>query len=388
MEATTGRKRWAYGHGSGGIIAGAALVAVVAMGCHGEDHSPGMHGVSGMGGTGAAGAGEESGCGGGGAGGAAPLPVTQDLRGVWSAGPADVWAVGDSGTVLHYDGRWRTETSPTTQNLQSVWATPDGRAWAVGWGATILRRDGGVWAIVASPVTVDLDHVWGRAHDDVWAVGDDGIVLHFDGLAWSVALDRMAGRLRGVWGRAADDVWVVGAGQEPDGDRASLLLHWDGASWTESYTCQAEGNRFAAGGWSAQLDDIWGSTAGPLWAAGHCQPGASFIPFGHLVRHDEYGWQELIGDTTESIGEWRSFSSVWASSATDVWVASDSGGDSDPSASPPTIIHFDGTAWTASSDLATISINDLGGSGPNDIWAVGPGGKRLHYDGTAWTASP
>jgi hypothetical protein len=220
-------------------------------------------------------------------------------------------------------------------------------------------------------------------------VGDDGVVLHFDGTTWSVSLNRMAGRLRGVWGRAANDVWVVGGGQEPDEDRASLLLHWDGATWTESYTCQSEGNRFASGGWAANLEDIWGLAGGPLWAAGNCQPGASFIPFGHLVRHDEYGWQQLIGlEDTQGVGEWRSFSAVWASSATDVWVASNNAFNAEPGDSPPTTIHFDGTAWTASTDLATMFINDLGGSGPNDIWAVGDGGKRLHYDGVAWTASP
>lgn len=388
MEATTGQRR-GNGHGPFGITLGAVLVAVLAGGCHGEDPGAGAHGGNaGTGGTG--GAGGIEGC-----AGEPPLSVTADLHGVWSAGPADVWAVGDGGTILHFDstgssGRWRAEMSPTTQNLRSVWATSDGRAWAAGWGGTLLRRAAGVWSLVPSPVAVDLDQVWGRAHDDVWAVGDDGVVLHFDGASWSVSLNRLAGRLRGVWGRAADDVWVVGTGQEPDEDRASLLLHWDGATWTESYTCQAEGNRFAAGGWAAVLEDIWGLPAGDLWAAGFCHPGASFIPFGHLIRHDEYlGWQQLLGDDgMHGINEWRAFSSVWASSATDVWVASNNAIDPDPSASPPTIIHFDGTSWTASSDLATTFINDLGGSGPSDVWAVGRAGRRLHYDGTSWTATP
>ena len=53
----------------------------------------------------------------------------------------------------------------------------------------------------------------------------------------------------------------------------------------------------------------------------------------------------------------------------------------------PTILHFDGTSWTESSDPSTLGINDLGGRGPDDVWAVGGGGKRLHFDGTAWTPS-
>src|SRR5207253_74408 len=36
-------------------------------------------------------------------------PTTQPLYAVWGAAPNDVWAVGEYGTVLHYDGTgWST----------------------------------------------------------------------------------------------------------------------------------------------------------------------------------------------------------------------------------------------------------------------------------------
>lgn len=50
------------------------------------------------------------------------------LRDVWASGPDDIWAVGDRGTILHYDGnRWTPEEVPTVENLEVVWGSADGR---------------------------------------------------------------------------------------------------------------------------------------------------------------------------------------------------------------------------------------------------------------------
>jgi hypothetical protein len=169
-------------------------------------------------------------------------------------------------------------------------------------------------------------------------------------------------------------------------------LHWDGETWTESYACQEEGDRYSTeDARIAGLFDIGGVSTDAIWAAGVCQPGpgTTFIPLGHLAQRDGYGWTDVFGGTAPAgLAQWRNFKAVWASGPSDVWVSSSNQMDADPSAVPPTVIHFDGRRWSASSDLATIRLNDLGGTGPNDIWGVGFDGKRLHYDGTAWTASP
>ena len=84
--------------------------------------------------------------------------------------------------------------------------------------------------------------------------------------------------------------------------------------------------------------------------------------------------------------EYRPLHTVFASGAGDVWAASSSESFFD---SPiiPTMLHFDGVAWSASADPLTVGINDLGGTGAGDVWAVGKAGKRLHHDGSAWSAS-
>jgi hypothetical protein len=315
----------------------------------------------------------------------APLVVTQDLFGVWSVATYDVFAVGAAGTILHYGGGWAYETSPTTQDLRSVWAAPGGQAWAVGAGGTILRRDGVGWSVVASPTTQDLHGVWASGIDDAWAVGQGGLILHGAGGVWSVAHDRGAGNLLAVWGRAANDVWAVGGGREPDTDYASLLLHWDGSAWSESYICNPEGTRFASGGWVAVLADVAGSVDGALWAAGACGPGASFIPFGHVV--DDGGTGSWVDDLifADSRIEFRPLVAIWAAPGDDVWAAAPQEAYDGHDA---TMLHFDGAAWSISPQTITGGVNDLGGTTASDVWAVGKAGKRLHHDGTTWSEQP
>lgn len=46
----------------------------------------------------------------------------QRLQEVWGSSASDVFAVGDNGTVLHYDGHdWSPMDSGTTANLLAIW---------------------------------------------------------------------------------------------------------------------------------------------------------------------------------------------------------------------------------------------------------------------------
>lgn len=56
------------------------------------------------------------------------LPTSSYLRGVWAAAPDDVWAVGDAGTILHFDGTdWSASPSGVSQHLYAARATRCGR---------------------------------------------------------------------------------------------------------------------------------------------------------------------------------------------------------------------------------------------------------------------
>jgi len=92
-------------------------------------------------------------------------------------GPTDVWAVGDGGTIIHFDGnRWTPSVSGTSQSLQVVRAGDVGEAWAAGRVGTILRFTKGAWRAIESgtknhlfAISIDVD--------GVRAAGANGTVL-------------------------------------------------------------------------------------------------------------------------------------------------------------------------------------------------------------------
>ena len=68
-----------------------------------------------------------------------PLPQGNNLEGVWASDASNVWAVGDAGTILKWNGSvWNGQSSGTTNLLVSIWGSDANNVWAVGIGGTIL----------------------------------------------------------------------------------------------------------------------------------------------------------------------------------------------------------------------------------------------------------
>ncbi|HRI53909.1 MAG TPA: WD40 repeat domain-containing protein, partial [Pseudomonadota bacterium] len=108
-----------------------------------------------------------------------PLPVSDViLRGVWGGAPGDVWAVGDSGTALHWNGAAWQETSPATlATLRAVWGRDAATVYAVGSSGTIQRWNGAAWKSEDSGTGNTLVSIWGTGQD-VYALGTGGAILH------------------------------------------------------------------------------------------------------------------------------------------------------------------------------------------------------------------
>jgi hypothetical protein len=84
-----------------------------------------------------------------------------------------------------------------------------------------------------------------------------------------------------------------------------------------------------------------------------------------------------------------SFNDVWGSGPSDVWAVGGVLANPNPTQPPAvqvgTILHWDGKSWTrAATTDATQFLNTVWGSGPNDVWAMG-GQAILHWDGKAWS---
>lgn len=69
-----------------------------------------------------------------------PPVGTMALEDVWAASPDAIWAVGEGGTILKYDGtRWAAQTSGTTEPLRAVDGIDVANVWIVGDQGVILR---------------------------------------------------------------------------------------------------------------------------------------------------------------------------------------------------------------------------------------------------------
>ncbi len=327
-----------------------------------------------------------------------PLPLGNDLNGVWGSSSTDVFAVGASGTILHFNGSaWSAMSSGTTNNLCAVWGSTskDGTSglsndvYTVGAAGTILHYDGNTWSGTSSG-TNDLYGVWGSSPLDVYAVGAAGTIIHYDGSAWS---DVSSGTndLHGVWGTTSSNVYAVGV--------ASTMLHYDGVAWSA----------VTYGGWGVDLNCVWGSSSSDVYAGDNggwlwhyngtewsqaLTPGfAVYGGWGSLLSNvfvagyycSDFGCYFIAQESATSpfvtnYNGPKIISGLWGSSSTDVFAVGGSG----------TILHNDGTGWSSISSGFTDDLNAVWGSSSTNVYAVQEtmGGYDFvyipHYDGSTW----
>ncbi|MGD2123451.1 MAG: hypothetical protein PVJ76_16985 [Gemmatimonadota bacterium] len=99
-------------------------------------------------------------------------------RGIWGFSPADVFAVGSSGQIWHFDGTsWAEMESGTDNFLLGVWGTSPTDVYAVGDKGTILHYDGTDWSPMDSGTDLDLFQIWGISPGHVFVVSRNGLVL-------------------------------------------------------------------------------------------------------------------------------------------------------------------------------------------------------------------
>ena len=138
--------------------------------------------------------------------------VTDDLYGVWAAGPTDVVAVGGdgSGALWTFNGTtWQSTALATTRSGLRAVSGFGSNVFAVGLGGTILQRKSGTWSAVASGTTDDLNAVHVVSSTQAWAAGANGTVVRWNGTTWSaenvgLPIDLYAIQSNGT------EVWAVG----------------------------------------------------------------------------------------------------------------------------------------------------------------------------------
>ena len=108
-------------------------------------------------------------------------PYTRNLYGI-DGTDSKIWAVGEKGTVLLFEGtEWTTVTSGVQENLWSVWVSGTGVPFIVGSGGTALTINEDTVRPLNTGLSMNLYSVWGSAENNVWAVGNRGTILRYKG---------------------------------------------------------------------------------------------------------------------------------------------------------------------------------------------------------------
>jgi hypothetical protein len=295
-----------------------------------------------------------------------PLPPIDTLRKVWGSAPTDVWAVGDRGAIVHWDGSsWRKSPSGTPRWLTAVFGRSRTEVWAAGEDGTLLRGDGSTWQPVDSGTTEWIADLWGSAGDDLWAVDVKGGITHYDGASWQLVARNGDDGYKALWGSSRTDVWVAGG----CADHGSCLRHFDGQSWTP-YPLP--------GIPLTELDALWGRGPADVWAAGTAGAAGA----GVLLHFDGTGWR----DTLTGAGSAPAAQAVHAvaGNGSQTWALARTAGPHPTTA----VLSWNGSAWAADPTTSargpdlTALWQDPGG----DLWAVGEQASLLQRSGGAWRA--
>lgn len=276
-----------------------------------------------------------------------PTATGQALSSTVAFSSSDVWAVGGTGTVAHFNGAgWSVEATPTCDNLTAIWGTSATNLWAIGENGRILHRNVSGWQVVDSGTCATLLGVWGAAGGDVWIAGDKGTLLRGGATGFAAVVFPTTDFLPSVWALSDSDVWVI--------DARTAIYHWNGATWTSVVTSNT---------WS--LDTIWGTDAGHIFVGGYTWNAANTV----------WEFSETTAATpTPSILTGSKSGGLGGTSASDVWYVAGNNA-----------YHFNGMQWQQAAIPIADNLLAVTMANPADGWAVGWEGERLHWNGTAWT---
>jgi hypothetical protein len=304
--------------------------------------------------------------------GASP-PDTDTIQGIWGSSSSNVFIVGDSGTILRYDGTdWTTQSSGITRSFKGVWGSGANyaggdRVYAVGERRNVRMYNGSTWTSIdssTSSTSATLYGVWGTGASDVFVVGSSGTIRRWGGSSWTAMTSGTTQELRGIWGSGGnwaggDRVYAVGL----RGSSAATIRRYDGTNWASVTT----------GAPRVDLYGVWGTAWNNVFAV-----GAS----GTILRYNGTTWATMgvpSGFTSTLYGVWGS-------------GANYAGGDRVYAAGADgRVLQYNGSGgWSEMVSGCIEHLYGAWGSGPSDVYAVGvstgTASTILHYDGSVWNA--
>lgn len=260
--------------------------------------------------------------------------IVSEVHGMHGWGNERIWAAGDDGQVLVFDGTWwALQQVPTTSTLRDIWAANNDYVWTAGDNGAVFRWDGFEWNKISMPRSLSGANWWALhgVGADVWLVGDKGVFRHNGKVVEPIITQegKRAVTYRDVWAETPDTVYLVGDG--------GAIRRWTPAGIEK--LDRAGGDFFA----------IDGSRADDIWVVGER---------GRISHWNGNFWFDFLPVTR------RHLRAVHATDSNKVWAAGDAGA----------VLKWDGEAWEVA---AEVEHSDLSGVHLTDAGRVMTGGRHV-----------
>ena len=219
-----------------------------------------------------------------------PAPPSAELNGLQMLSSDDGYAVGSA--ILHWDGlRWTQIVTPTQgTSLNAIAMSSSGNGWAVGLGASMWRATAGVWRPVASPVGGDFHAVALDSPSHGWAAGsvyahssEAPVLLEWDGISWHDRTPTLPAGTPPLYGLAIS----------PDGASGWAVGHASGALRLRNGTWTLDPD-------APPVDHVALEALGEAWAVG-CNPASVYHFGGGAWQAQEVPFGQ-VGACVDSIG--------------------------------------------------------------------------------------
>ena len=273
-----------------------------------------------------------------------PIPQGNHLKSVWGLNANNIYAVGEAGTILHYNGSNWNLMKTDQSNFEDIWGSSANNIFAVGHDGTIAHYNGSNWSSMTSTTSNDLYGVWGESGSLVFAVGMSGTVLKYDGNNWSQENSDTSDNLWSIWGSSGTNVLAVGSNGE--------IIHYNGTSWSSSTM---------SSGTAQVLWDIWGSSENNIYVSGQS---------GVVKKYTGTTWTEVTSNTSEDLF------GIWGTSNTNYYILGNNG----------IILQCNESSCSEMNSTSTNHFYGIWGTSSSNIYGVGYYGSIQHYNGSNWSS--
>jgi Carboxypeptidase regulatory-like domain len=289
-----------------------------------------------------------------------------ELAGLAVIASDDIWAVG----------RYNSGRPPTVTGRDTLALHWNGTAWA-GVPTPNPTWSGADFFTLEDTAAVSPTDVWSVGYaEDFASLKSTTLVERWNGSAWTIVPSPNPGgsnlpnTLSSVAVASSNDIWAVGGAGYPE---QALILRWNGSRW-----------RPVRNGCGVPLNGIDIVSATDIWAVGSAT----------TCHFDGTTWAVI--PSPQPRGEFYEIAyilqDVSATGPDDVWISGYRVLEQGEYLSFQSIIeHWNGTAWTLTTDVDGHSLPGIEALAANDVWAVGTDsiqGTVLHFDGIGWNLVP